>query len=159
MQRDKSIIMSDWNDKVKRLLKSELVRRGISNSDLANMLEQIGIEETKSSIDSKISRGSFSAAFFLQCLTVIGCEKIEIEEYESQLAIAAEPQADHPRGHGRQIQHRQNRTDDQQIHDGNCGLSGGKIKSTWNNTHLLWQMGVHKRWSIRAMHCKSRNLK
>lgn len=87
--------MTDWNDKVKRLLKSELVRRGISNSDLANMLEQIGIEETKSSIDSKISRGTFSASFFLQCLTVIGCEKIEIEEYENQLSIASEPQSDY----------------------------------------------------------------
>ena len=87
--------MSDWNDKVKRLLKSELVRRGISNSDLANMLEQIGIEETKSSIDSKISRGTFSASFFLQCLTVIGCEKVEIEEYENQLSIASEPQSDY----------------------------------------------------------------
>jgi len=84
--------MSDWNDKVKRLLKSELVRRGISNSDLANMLEQIGVEETKSSIDSKISRNTFSASFFLQCLTVIGCGKIEIEEYENQLSIAAEPE-------------------------------------------------------------------
>ena len=87
--------MTDWNDKVKRLLKSELVRRGISNSDLANMLEQIGIEETKSSIDSKISRGTFSASFFLQCLTVIGCEKIEIEEYENLLSIASEPQSDY----------------------------------------------------------------
>ena len=87
--------MSDWNDKVKRLLKSELVRRGISNSDLANMLEKIGIEETKSSIDSKISRGTFSASFFLQCLTVIGCEKIEIEEYENQLSIADEPEIDY----------------------------------------------------------------
>ena len=77
--------MSEWNDKVKRLLKSELVRKGISNSDLVSLLEQIGIEETKSSIDSKISRGTFSASFFLQCLTAIGCEKIEIEEYESQL--------------------------------------------------------------------------
>lgn len=87
--------MSDWNDKVKRLLKSELVRRGISNSDLANMLQLIGIEETKSSIDSKISRGTFSASFFLQCLTVIGCEKIEIEEYENQLNIVAKPQTDY----------------------------------------------------------------
>lgn len=87
--------MSNWNDKVKRLLKSELVRRGISNSDLASMLENIGIEETKSSIDSKISRGTFSASFFLQCLTVIGCEKIEIEEYENQLSIASEPQSDY----------------------------------------------------------------
>jgi len=87
--------MADWNSKVKRLLKSELVRRGISNSDLAIMLKQIGIEETKSSIDSKISRGTFSASFFLQCLTVIGCEKIEIKSYENQLSIAAEPQAEY----------------------------------------------------------------
>ncbi|MEW4925222.1 DUF6471 domain-containing protein [Algibacter sp. 2305UL17-15] len=87
--------MSEWNDKVKRLLKSELVRKGISNSDLVNLLEQIGIEETKSSIDSKISRGTFSASFFLQCLTAIGCEKIEIEEYESQLSIVAEPHTEY----------------------------------------------------------------
>ncbi|VAW16450.1 hypothetical protein MNBD_BACTEROID03-2441 [hydrothermal vent metagenome] len=87
--------MPNWSDKVKRLLKSELIRRGVSNSDLVNMLEQIGIKETKSSIDSKISRGTFSASFFLQCLTVIGCEKIDIEEYENQLSIASEPQSDY----------------------------------------------------------------
>lgn len=87
--------MTNWNNKVKRLLKSELVRRGISNAELAMMLERIGVEETKSSIDSKISRGTFSASFFLQCLTVIGCEKIEIETYENQLSIAAEPQAEY----------------------------------------------------------------
>ena len=87
--------MTNWNNKVKRLLKSELVRRGISNAELAIMLEGIGVKETKSSIDSKISRGTFSASFFLQCLTVIGCEKIEIEAYENQLSIAAEPQAEY----------------------------------------------------------------
>lgn len=87
--------MSDWNDKVKRLLKSELVRRGISNSDLAKLLENIGVVETKSSIDSKISRGTFSACFFLQCLSVIGCKKIEIQDYENQLSIAAELQAEY----------------------------------------------------------------
>lgn len=87
--------MFDWNDKVKRLLKSELVRRGISNSDLAVLLENIGVVETKSSIDSKISRGTFSACFFLQCLSVIGCEKIEIQDYKNQLSIAAEPQVDY----------------------------------------------------------------
>ena len=74
-------IMVDWNDKVKRTLKSELIRRGISNALLANLLKEIGVEETKASIDSKISRGSFSACFFIQCLSVIGCHKIEIEEY------------------------------------------------------------------------------
>lgn len=83
--------MLDWNDKVKRILKSELIRKGISNSNLVDLLEQMGIEETKSGIDSKISRGTFSATFLLQCLTAIGCEKIEIDEYQSKLLVAAEP--------------------------------------------------------------------
>ncbi len=83
--------MANWDDKAKRLLKSELVKRGITNSELVVLLNEIGVEETKASIDSKISRGSFSATFLLQCLTVIGCHKIEIEEYGNQLLMAAEP--------------------------------------------------------------------
>lgn len=74
--------MSNWDDKAKRLLKSEMVKRGFSNADLVGLLNEIGIEETKASIDSKISRGSFSATFLLQCLTVIGCRKLEIEDFE-----------------------------------------------------------------------------
>jgi hypothetical protein len=84
--------MSDWNDKAKRLLKSELIKRGVSNSELALRLNGLGTQETKSSIDSKISRGTFSAAFFIQCLSAIGCEKVEIESYETELSLAAEPQ-------------------------------------------------------------------
>lgn len=82
--------MVSWNDKVKRILKSELVKRGISNADLALMLNEIGIPETKASIDSKISRGSFSACFFLQCLSVISCSKIEIDDLELAMFVAAE---------------------------------------------------------------------
>lgn len=87
--------MYDWNDKVKRILKSELVKRGISHSDLAGLLAANGIDETKSSIDSKISRGTFSASFFVQCLTTIGCNKIEIVQYESQVGMAAEPKTEY----------------------------------------------------------------
>lgn len=83
--------MSNWDDKAKRLLKSELIKRGVTNADLVTLLNEIGIEETKASIDSKISRGSFSATFLLQCLTVIGCHKLDIEDYESQLLMVAEP--------------------------------------------------------------------
>lgn len=87
--------MTDWNTKVKRLLKSELIKRGISNYDLSLMLAEIGVKETKASIDSKISRGSFSASFFFQCLSVIGCNKIEIEEYETSLMSVAEPNVEY----------------------------------------------------------------
>lgn len=83
--------MTYSNDKVKRLLKSELVKRGIKTSDLVELLNREGLNETKSSVTSKISRGTFSATFFLQCLSVIGCTKLEIETYTSNLAMAAEP--------------------------------------------------------------------
>ncbi|MEI6047474.1 MAG: DUF6471 domain-containing protein [Bacteroidota bacterium] len=64
----------DWNDKAKRLLRSELVRRGISHDQLVELLAEINVIETKASIDSKISRGTFSAAFLIQCLLAIGCK-------------------------------------------------------------------------------------
>ncbi len=83
--------MTYWNQKAKRLLKSELIKRGVSTSELAILLNNEGIGETKSSIDSKISRGTFSAAFFIQCLSVISCEKIEIEDYRDNYLSAAEP--------------------------------------------------------------------
>jgi uncharacterized hydantoinase/oxoprolinase family protein len=83
--------MSNWDDNAKRLLKSELIKRGITNTDLVFLLHEIGIEETKAGIDSKISRGSFSATFLLQCLSVIGCRKIEIEDYKVELLMVAEP--------------------------------------------------------------------
>ncbi len=79
------------NDKVKGLLKSELVKRGISTSDLVFLLNEKGLKETQSSITSKISRGTFSASFFLQCLSVIGCTKFEIEDFKSNLSLVAVP--------------------------------------------------------------------
>ena len=73
----------DWNEHAKRLLKSELVRRGISNEELAFLLQEFGGKETKASIDSKISRGTFSAAFFLQCLNALECSDFDplVKEY------------------------------------------------------------------------------
>lgn len=78
------------NDNVKRLLKSEIVKRGISISDLLFLLNEQGLNETQSSITSKISRGTFSATFFLQCLSAIGCTKFELEDYKSNLSLVAE---------------------------------------------------------------------
>ncbi len=82
----------NWNELSKRLLKAELVKRGISHEELAKKLNDIGIKETKSSIDSKICRGTFGASFLLQCLNVIGCQNLLIE---NQLLVAAEPSVEY----------------------------------------------------------------
>ena len=86
----------DWNEHSKRLLKAELIKRGISNEELASRLQRIGLNETKASIDSKICRGTFSASFLMQCLHVIGCNYFTIE---NQLLIAAEPYVEFKRNH------------------------------------------------------------
>jgi hypothetical protein len=80
--------LKNWNEHAKRLLKAELIKRGISHEELAIRLQRIGLNETKSSIDSKISRGTFSASFLMQCLHVIGCYNLAIENH---LLTAAEP--------------------------------------------------------------------
>lgn len=78
----------NWNDLTKRLLKAELVKRGISHEELAHRLNHLGAKETKSSVDSKICRGTFSASFLLQCLNAIGCNNLSIEK---ELLIGTEP--------------------------------------------------------------------
>jgi hypothetical protein len=83
----------DWNEQAKRLLKSELVRRGISNDELVVRLQVIGVEETKASVESKISRGTFSAVFLLQCLNAIGCKNF-FPEVEILEIVVAQPRID-----------------------------------------------------------------
>jgi hypothetical protein len=66
--------------KLKRLLKSELKLRGLTYEDLSLILQKHGVVITKSSIDNRLSRGSFGAVFFLQCLFVIGCCEIDLRK-------------------------------------------------------------------------------
>lgn len=64
----------------KRILRSEMVRRGVSYDDLAARLGEIGVKETNTSLRSKLSRGSFTADFFLQTLAAIGVTKLNLGE-------------------------------------------------------------------------------
>ena len=43
-------------------------------------LEATGIHETARNINNKISRGGFTAVFFLQCLVAIGCTVLRLED-------------------------------------------------------------------------------
>jgi hypothetical protein len=61
---------------VKGILKAELKRRGMTYADLVERLAEHGLVETEANLRNKISRGSFTAAFFVQCLIAIGCEHV-----------------------------------------------------------------------------------
>jgi hypothetical protein len=70
---------ADWQSRVKNLLKAELKRKGVSYRQLAERLEAMGVHETERNINNKISRGGFTAVFFVQCLVAIGCRTLSLE--------------------------------------------------------------------------------
>ena len=64
---------NEWETKAANLLKAELKRKGVTYAQLADM-----IGEKEVNIRNKLSRGKFSAAFFLQCLKVIGVDQLHL---------------------------------------------------------------------------------
>jgi len=70
----------EWQDRVKGILKAELARRHISYRDLAARLAEIGVRDNERNIANKLSRGTFTAAFFVQCLDAIGCRTLRLRE-------------------------------------------------------------------------------
>ncbi len=71
-------ISRDWQAHVKGILKAELKRRDLSYRDLAEKLEAIGVKDSERNISNKISRGSFTAVFFMQCMEAIGCDTVHL---------------------------------------------------------------------------------
>lgn len=69
----------NWKLEAKRILKSEMVKKGVTYSLLTNLLNQIGIDENEDSMESKVRRGTFRASFLLQCLKVLNCNHVNVE--------------------------------------------------------------------------------
>lgn len=68
----------EYETRAKNLLKAELRRKGVTYAQLAEKLGEIGITENERNLNNKISRGGFSAAFLLQCLTAIGVADVRL---------------------------------------------------------------------------------
>lgn len=64
---------NQWEKMAANLLKAELKRKGVTYAQLADM-----IGEKEVNIRNKLSRGKFSAAFLLQCLTTVGVTDLRL---------------------------------------------------------------------------------
>ena len=62
----------DWSEVAKGILRGELKRQNMTYAHLVAALAESGVRESEANLRNKISRGNFSAAFFLQCLDAIG---------------------------------------------------------------------------------------
>lgn len=72
------VVDKEWQDRVKGILKAELKRRNLSYKELAEKLAAIGVQDTELNIKNKISRGGFTAVFFVQCLVAIGVAEVRL---------------------------------------------------------------------------------
>jgi hypothetical protein len=68
----------DWESEAKRVLKAELARAGVSHKVLVSRLEAIGVDDNTAALASRITRGKFSFAFFLQCMSALGVEEVRV---------------------------------------------------------------------------------
>ena len=73
-------LTQEYEAKAKNLLKGELKRRGLTYAQLADKLAALGVQETERNLNNKISRGGFTAAFFIQCLEAIGSRTLTLSD-------------------------------------------------------------------------------
>mgnify|MGYP001293294049 CR=1 FL=1 len=69
---------TDYEMLAANLLKGELKRKGVTYAQLAEKLAAIGVDEKEVNIRNKLSRGKFTAAFLLQCLSAIGTQTLHL---------------------------------------------------------------------------------
>ena len=74
------VVEKEWEDKVKRLLKSELAKKGVTYAGLVGKLAEIGVMDSEPNIRNKLSRGKFTAVFFIQCLEAIGASSLHLRD-------------------------------------------------------------------------------
>jgi hypothetical protein len=68
----------EWGSEARLILKSQMARRGLTYRDLSALLAMAGVHETEANLRNKVSRRSFTAAFFLQCLFVMRVTELKL---------------------------------------------------------------------------------
>lgn len=71
----------EWANRVRRFLKAELKRAGVTYAQLARRLNDHGFEgETEASVNSKLVRGTFAVTFFVAVLAVLELEGMTLAD-------------------------------------------------------------------------------
>ncbi len=75
---------TDWEAKARGIIRGAMAQRGITYAQLVARLSAIGVTEDERNLRNKISRGKFTAAFFLQCLSALEQRRLVIDPYENE---------------------------------------------------------------------------
>lgn len=69
----------DWAAYVKGILRSEMAKNQVTYKILSERLATIGVTDTEVNLRNKMSRGGFTAIFFIQCLSVLNCTTLRLD--------------------------------------------------------------------------------
>jgi hypothetical protein len=74
-------VQIDWQREARRLLQVELARKDIGYKELSRALETVcGVDIDPKALSNKVGRGTFSFAFFLQCMRALGVEAVRLRD-------------------------------------------------------------------------------
>lgn len=79
MQKNEQV-KKQWANIVLKLLKTELIKRDLNYIELQKKLMSLGVIESVETIRNKMTKGTFSAIFLIQCLRAIGVEVIRLDD-------------------------------------------------------------------------------
>ena len=69
-----------WAKIVTKTLKVELAKRGMDYPAMVSKLQEIQVTISVEDLRARMSRGTFSAILFMQCLRAIGVTNLSLEE-------------------------------------------------------------------------------
>lgn len=70
---------TNYEAKAAKLLKAERKRKGVTYAQRMEKLAAIRRVEAEADIRNKLSRGKFTAAFLIQCLSAIGSNQVHLD--------------------------------------------------------------------------------
>lgn len=69
---------TDWEAKARGIIRGEMARQGVTYAQLVDKLDAIGVSEDERNLRNKVSRGKFTAAFFLACLASLSVADVRL---------------------------------------------------------------------------------
>ena len=91
----------EWAERAKRMIRTEMVRRGVSYEGLSERLASLGTHDSPVNLRNKMSRGKFTAAFMLLSLEALGCHELTLVTPSDRLQQSKDERADDCQQHGR----------------------------------------------------------
>jgi len=62
----------------KNIIKSEMKRKNVSSKEMCDLLKKESERLVETSFNNKLSRGGFSAVFFIKCMKVLKVKEIKL---------------------------------------------------------------------------------